>query len=342
MVQYANHEDEDEHSDVGRDRHEEHRHAYDRQNGVGPPEDADFAFPVGERFRQRRTNQVADAVGSEEQGEDARRAHDPGAVVHHRAATYADGQNVEERQQADDAPLVVLPDVAQVFTDGGGARWHLDALFGGEEAERQHHKGDHGEHRDATLEAEGFVVTANQVHQRHHQYGREHAACRRQHKAPGLQGDTLFRVVGNHAAQRAVRDIDHGVEQRQQCVGDGGVNQFTVVSEVRGAVGQHAHQAKGNGTEEYPRAEFPPAAAGTVGNQPHAGVGDGIEGACQQEHGAHEPGGNAEDIGIEEHHIEHDVVKNDMAGGVAHTVANFFLHRDDVRVHEDSLRADVS
>jgi hypothetical protein len=69
----------------------------------------------------------------------------------------------------------------------------------------------------------------------------------------------------------------------------------------------------------------------------HAGVGDGVEGARQQEHGADKPGGNAEDVGIEEHHIEHDVVEDNMAGGIAHAVANFFFHGNDMRVHVDSL-----
>ncbi len=65
LVQYANDEDKDKHGDFGVHRYEEHRHAEHRQEGVGPPEDADFAFPVGQRFRQRRANQVADAVGRE-------------------------------------------------------------------------------------------------------------------------------------------------------------------------------------------------------------------------------------------------------------------------------------
>ena len=325
-MQHADDEDKGEHHHGGMHRHEEHRHADHRQRGVGPPEDAHLALPVGERFRQRGADQVTDAVGGEEGDEHLRRAHDPGAVVHHRAAAHADGEDVEDGQHADDAPLVVVPDVAQVFPHGGGARRHLDALFGGEEAERQHQERDHRQHGDPALEAERFIVAANQVHQRHHQHRREHAARRRQHKAPGLKGDTLRRVTGDHAAQRAVRNVDHGIEQGQQGVGNGGVNHFAVEAEVRRGVGQHADDAERDGTKQNPRTELAPAAAGAVGNQPHARVGDRIQRAGQQEHGADKPGGNAENIGIEKHHVQHDVIKNDVAGGVSHAVANLLFY----------------
>ncbi|MNR06203.1 hypothetical protein D3C85_1222660 [compost metagenome] len=243
-MQHTDHEDKAEHHERGMHRHEEHRHTRHRQQGVGPPEDADFAFPVGERFSERRADQVADAVGGEERDEDFWRADNPGAVVHHCAATHADCENVEDGEHADDTPLVVVPDVAQVFTHGSGARRHLDAFFGGEEAERQHQECDHGQHSDPALEAKSFVFAANQFHQRHHQNCREHAACRRQHKAPGLQGDALRRVISDNAAERAVRDVDHGVEQGQQRVGNGGINHFAVQAEVRRGVRQHADNAK--------------------------------------------------------------------------------------------------
>lgn len=325
-MQHADNEDEAEHQHGGMHRHEEHRHADHRQRGVGPPEDAHLALPVGERFRQRGADQVTDAVGGEEGDEHLRRAHDPGAVVHHRAAAHADGEDVEDGEHADDAPLVVLPDVAQIFTHGGGARRHLDALFGGEEAERQHQERDHRQHGDPALEAERFIVAANQVHQRHHQHRREHAARRRQHKAPGLEGDTLRRVVGDHAAQRAVRDVDHGIEQGQQRVGDGGVNHFAVEAQVRRGICQHADDAERDSAKQNPWTELAPAAAGAVGNQPHARVGDRIQRAGQQEHGADKPGGNTKNIGVEKHHIKHDVIKNDMAGGVSHAVANLLFY----------------
>lgn len=325
-MQYANDEDKGEHQHGGVHRHEEHRHADHRQRGVGPPEDADLALPVGEGFRQRGADQVADAVGGEEGDEHLRRAHDPGAVVHHRAAAHADGEDVEDGEHPDDAPLIVVPDVAQVFPHGGGARRHLNALFGGKEAERQHQERDNRQHGDPALEAERLIVAANQVHQRHHQHRGEHAARGRQHKAPGLKGNTLRRVTGDHAAQRAVGDVDHGIEQGQQRVGNSGVNHFAVEAEVRGGVGQHADDAERDGAEQNPRTKLAPAAAGAVGNQTHARVGDRIQRARQQEHGADKPGGNAENIGVEKHHVQHDVIKNDVAGGVSHAVADLLFY----------------
>ena len=99
------------------------------------------------------------------------------------------------------------------------------------------------------------------------------------------------------------------------------------MAEVRGAVSQHADQAERQRAEQHPRTELAPAAAGTIRQQPHARVGDGVERARQEEHGADESCGYTENIGIEEHHVQHDVIENDMAGGIAHTIANFLFDR---------------
>ena len=176
-MQHANHEDKGEHGDFGVHRYEEHRHAQHCQDGVGPPEDANFAFPVGERLRQRRADQVADAVGGEERGKQRSGPHDPGGVIHHRAAANADRENVQDGQQANHAPLIVAPDIAQIFTYRGGARRRFDAFFGGEEAEGKHQESNHREHCDAALEAKRLVFAADKVHQRHHQDGREPAVA---------------------------------------------------------------------------------------------------------------------------------------------------------------------
>ena len=148
-----------------------------------------------------------------------------------------------------------------------------------------------------------------------------------------MQGDTLRWVVGDDPAQRAVRDVDHGVEQSQQRVGDRGVYQLAVMTQVRRAVGQYADEAERNRAEQDPRAEFSPAAAGTVGQQPHARVGYRIQRAGQQEHGADIAGRNTKDIGIEKHHIQHDVIKNDVACGIAHAVANLLFDGQNMIFH---------
>jgi hypothetical protein len=53
---------------------------------------------------------------------------------------------------------------------------------------------------------------------------------------------------------------------------------------------------------------------------------NGIQRTRQQEHGTDKSGGNAEDISIEKHHVQHDVIKNDVAGGITHTVANLLFY----------------
>lgn len=157
----------------------------------------------------------------------------------------------------------------------GGRRFN--ALFGGKEAERQHQERHHRERRDTPLEAQRLILAANQFHQRHHQYGREHSARRCQHKAPGLQGDTLRWVIGYYTPQRAVRDVDHSVQKGEQRVGDGGINHFAVQTEIRRAISQHTNDTKRQRAKQHPGSEFAPARAGAVGQQAHTRVGDGIK-----------------------------------------------------------------
>lgn len=104
-------------------------------------------------------------------------------VIHHRAAANADREDIEDGEHANHPPLVIAPDIAQVFTHRGTARRRFDTLFGGKEAEGQHQEGNHRQHRDAPTEAERFVFAADKVDQRHHQHGGEHAPRRRQHEA---------------------------------------------------------------------------------------------------------------------------------------------------------------
>lgn len=105
------------------------------------------------------------------------------------------------------------------------------------------------------------------------------------------------------------------------------------MAEVRRGVGEHADDTEGDSAEQNPRAELTPAAAGTVSNESHAGVGDSVQRAGQQEHGANKASGNTKDVSVEKHHVQHDVIEDDMAGGVAHAVAYLLLHRDNLTVH---------
>ena len=243
-MQDANNEDKNEHNDGGAHRHEEHGDTQHGQRGVGPPENTDLALPVRQRFGKCAAKKIADAVKAEEPGEERGIAHNPGDVIHHRPATHADGEDIENGQHAHDAPLIVLQDIAQVFTHGGSIRRRLDAFFSGEEAKREHQKRHGGKHRNPCLKAERFIFAAEKIHQRHHQYRREHAARRRQHKAPGLQRNTLLRIAGNHATQRAVRNVHDRVHQREQRISDSGVDHFAAKTELRRAVGEHAHYAE--------------------------------------------------------------------------------------------------
>lgn len=76
-----------------------------------------------------------------------------------------------------------------------------------------------------------------------------------------------------------------------------------------------------------------PAAAGTVGKQTHTRVGNRVQRARQQEHGADKAGGDTKNIGVKKHHVQHDVIKNNVAGGITHAITNFLFDGQNVIFH---------
>lgn len=92
---------------------------------------------------------------------------------------------------------------------------------------------------------------------------------------------------------------------------------------VRRGVGQHADD--GDRSEQYPRTESAPAAAGAVGNQPYVRPEIASSARASRNMVPTNPAECRKYSGVEKHHIQHDVIKNDVAGGVSHAVANLLL-----------------
>ena len=131
-------------------------------------------------------------------------------------------------------------------------------------------------------------------------------------------------VARDHAAEGAIGNVDDGVHQRKERVGDGREDHLPGEPQVGRAVREHAAQPEWNGPEKNVGTELSPAGTGAICKQAHDGIANRIQTARDQEHGADERRREPEDVGIEERHVEHDVVEDDVAGCVAEPVTDLF------------------
>ena len=99
-------------------------------------------------------------------------------------------------------------------------RRRMDAFLGGPERNQEQHDGQEAEQHDGALRAE-LLIVGRKLDDEHHEtrVGNDAADLRQRH-AVGIQARPLQRVIRHHAGQRAVGDVDGGVEQHQQIVSD--------------------------------------------------------------------------------------------------------------------------
>ena len=220
-----------------------------RQGDVGPEEDLQLTPAVGQHFCQHAAEHHAHHAQADKQGSEVGAlAHDPGDVIH--GCRHADKAraDVAQGQQQNADPLVVLPHVFQIvfqFVIGLHRRTH--ALAHGRKAEQEHAGANQRQHGHRHLVAFSFVLAAEPVGHRQQRQRQQQRGDADHHEAVGLTGHALFRIVGDHAAQRAVRNIDGRIGQREQEVGNKGIDNFAVVGPVRGGKHQDAEQRIGEG-----------------------------------------------------------------------------------------------
>ncbi|SPX67235.1 Uncharacterised protein [Leclercia adecarboxylata] len=175
-------------------------------------------------------------------------AHDPGDVIH--GCRHADKAraDVAERQQQNAYPLVVLPHIFQiVFKLIIGLHRRANTLAHGREAEQEHAGANQRQHGHGHLVAFGFVFAAEPVGHRQQRQRQQQRGDTNHHKAIRLTGHALFRIVSDHAPQRAVRNVNGRIGQGEQEVGDEGIDNFAVIGPVRGGKHQDAEQRIGEG-----------------------------------------------------------------------------------------------
>ena len=160
-------------------------------------------------------------------------------------------------------PLVVAPDITQVSRIGGGARRHPTRLL---VVKKQNASIRNAIHRTSTA-----IPPGSQALYRRRRSGSPAASSApwratlppRTSPAPKRQdsaGNTLRRVAGDHAAQCAVQDADHGTRAEASSVqGNGGVNHFAVEAGVMSGISGVAARRRcrtGCASEQNPRAEL--------------------------------------------------------------------------------------
>ena len=104
------------------------------------------------------------------------------------------------------------------------------------------------------------------------------------HEAIGIELGALIQVAGHHAAQRGIGHVVHRVERHEHRVGDGGVGDHRPHAPTVGrGVGQDHHHGPGNRSPQHPRAEPAPARPGSVGENAHDRVEEGVPEPRSQE-----------------------------------------------------------
>ncbi len=181
-----------------------------RQHDVGPEEHFQLTPAVGQHFRQHTAEHHAHHTQADKQGgKVGALAHHPGDVIH--GGRHADKAraDVAEGQQQNAYPLVVFPHVLQiVFQLIMGLYRRTHTLTHGGEAEQEHTGANQRQHGHRHLITFGFVIATKPVGHRQERERQQKRGNTDHDKAIGLAGHALFWIVGNHAAQRAVRNVD--------------------------------------------------------------------------------------------------------------------------------------
>ena len=105
--------------------------------------------------------------------------------------------------------------------------------------------------------------------------------------------------------------------------GHGGVDQLAVVGlNPASQVNQHADEAERDGDEEDPMEAELALQLGTVGKQTPTGS-EIASSRAPQRTWCRQSRQGIPKIVRRKHHIQHDVIKNNVAGGITHAINNF-------------------
>ncbi|MNC09732.1 hypothetical protein D3C75_573570 [compost metagenome] len=184
-----------------------------RQDDVGPEEHFQFADAVGQHFRQHTAAHHADYAEADKQGGEAGAlAHDPGDVVHGCRHTDKTRADVAQRQKQDAHPLIVFPHIFQISFQIVIA-WYCrtNTLSDGGEAEQEHTHAQYRQNAHCHLITFGFVAAAKPINHRQQGKRKNQRRNANHHKAIRLAGHAFFWIVGNHASQRAIGNVDCGI-----------------------------------------------------------------------------------------------------------------------------------
>ena len=118
------------------------------------------------------------------------------------------------------------------------------------EAEQEHAGTNQRQHGHRHLVAFGFVIPTEPVGHWQERKRQQQRGDTDHNKTIGLAGYALFWVVGDHATERAVRNVDGGIGQRQQEVGDKCIDNFAVIAPLWGGEHQDAEQRIGEGNPQ--------------------------------------------------------------------------------------------
>ena len=301
----------------GRERHEYHTGDEGRL----------FAHRLDGEFCEHRAEDHGEAADEEISGDPAVVPFEITLEIIDAGGAADDGEgDIDDAGDEHHQPVAVGEQGLDVAAELGFLlRRRLDALAGGVEGDEEKHHRHHGEEHDGALGAELLVCATELFDEKEETRVRDDAADLCEHHPVAVHAGAFQRIIGHHAGQRAVGNIDRRVEQHQQVIGGPCPNQLAPRAEVGRGEGQHEDHGQRHAQPNQIGTEAPPLCFRPVGHGTDEEVPESIGKAGEQEHRARGHGGDAEDVSVEEHDEIHHERPHEVAGSVAEAVADFFL-----------------
>jgi hypothetical protein len=195
---------------------------------------------------------------------------------------------------------------------------------------------DGAEQHDRALRADLLAATT-QFHDEHHKRRVGHDATELRERHPiAVEAGAFQRIIRHHAGQRAVGDVDGGIEQHQEIIGDPGPHELAGRAEIERGEGEDEDDGQRQAQPDQIGPEPAPAGLRAVRHGTDEKVHHAIRAAGKHQHRACSRRGDAEDVGVIKHDEIHHQRPDEVAGGVAEAITDFFLKGE---FHERELRS---
>ena len=316
------------------DGHEEEGDAQHQQHGIDEDERGLLAQPVGDGHAEGHTRHVGHLADTQEescveqelQSEEVEFHILPDDVeeeIGHRGTSRRIEQVGAQGSTDEQPPGLVGEQRLEVAAHADG-RHRLEVLAGKQEAEDEHHETGCRDAHHTPEPAVGRLIAAEHIGQGLPDgQGDERAAVGEEH-TEGAEHRLLVGVVGHHAQHGTIGHVDTRIDGHHQDIRHVGPDELGTVLPVGCGEQQDAADGEQRSHPQQIGAVLAPARVGTVGDDTHHGVGDGIPYTRdeQQHAGIYER--QSEDVGVEYRQVVGEHLPECRRRHVAESVADLF------------------